>query len=154
MIARSPKGQIAIVCGAILGFVLIHETSTLDSWSVALKDSSIERPAPGRQLNYKATAYCRGNTTAAGTAARRGVAAADPDLLPVGSVVRVDAIEQQYSGIYTVMDTGPKVNGRHLDIYIWNCDEAVRFGRRLIRLEVLRLGWSPRASASAGDLVF
>ena len=27
------------------------------------------------------------------------------------------------------MDTGPKVHGRHLDIYIWNCDEALELGR-------------------------
>ncbi|MGE3842828.1 MAG: 3D domain-containing protein [Vicinamibacterales bacterium] len=152
MIARSPKIKVAILCGAVLGFVLIHEISALDSRWVAVTSS--DRPTPGSQLQFSATAYCRGKTTAAGTAARRGVAAADPDLLPVGSVVRVEAIEQQYRGIYTVMDTGPKVNGRELDIYIWNCDEAVRFGRRRVRVDVLRLGWNPRASAPRGEVVF
>jgi hypothetical protein len=45
------------------------------------------------------------------------------------------------------MDTGPAVQGRHIDIYMWNCDEArYEFGRRSAGLTVLRLGWNPRAS--------
>ncbi len=155
MLSRSPKRQTAIVCGAALGFVLIYEAAALDSRLVTMSGAETERPAPGQQAHFAATAYCRGTTTASGAAVRRGVAAADPAFLPVGSVVRIDGIEQQYQGIYTVMDTGPKVRGRHVDLYIWNCDEAVRFGRRLVRLDVLRLGWSPHASAKprARDLV-
>ena len=72
--------------------------------------------------------------------------AADPDLLPVGSVVRVENLPAAYNGIYTVMDTGPKVHGRHLDIYIWNCDEALELGRRQMVITVLRMGWNPRNS--------
>ena len=45
------------------------------------------------------------------------------------------------------MDTGPKVQGRHLDLYIWSCNEALTFGRRRIEVTVLRLGWDPRASS-------
>jgi hypothetical protein len=44
------------------------------------------------------------------------------------------------------MDTGPKVQGRLVDIYMWSCHEALRFGRRPVRLVVIRLGWNPRAS--------
>ena len=44
------------------------------------------------------------------------------------------------------MDTGPTVQGRQIDIYMWSCDEALQFGRRPIRLVVLRLGWNPRAT--------
>jgi len=70
-----------------------------------------------------------------------------PDLLPVGSVIQVDRLGERYNGIYTVMDTGPAVQGRHIDIYMWNCDEArYEFGRRSAGLTVLRLGWNPRAS--------
>ena len=45
------------------------------------------------------------------------------------------------------MDTGPKVQGRHLDLYVWSCHEALAFGRRRIEVTVLRLGWDPRASS-------
>ena len=47
------------------------------------------------------------------------------------------------------MDTGPKVHGRHLDIYIWNCDEALELGRRDMVITVLRMGWNPRNSTPA-----
>ena len=75
-----------------------------------------------------------------------GVAAADPELLPVGSVVEIDSLPQKYNGIYTVLDTGPAVQGRQVDVYMWSCNEALQFGRRPIHLTVLRLGWNPRAT--------
>jgi hypothetical protein len=78
---------------------------------------------------------------------RRGIAAADPLLLPVGSVVTLATGDPEYNGVYTIMDTGPPVQGRHLDLYIWSCGEALKFGRRRIEVTVLRLGWDPRASS-------
>jgi hypothetical protein len=62
-------------------------------------------------------------------------------------VIQVDRLGDRYNGIYTVMDTGPAVQGRHIDIYMWNCDEArYEFGRRSAGITVLRLGWNPLAS--------
>ena len=104
-------------------------------------------PAPGGRLLFSATGYCKGTTTASGVNVRSGIAAADPDLLPVGSVVQIDAPGGRYDGVYTVMDTGPKVQGRHLDLYMWSCHEALRFGRTAVRIVVLRLGWNPTHSA-------
>ena len=106
-------------------------------------------PVPGARLRFHATAYCKGTTTASGTTVRTGIAAADPLLLPVGSVIQVDSLSPRYNGIYTVMDTGPAVQGREIDIYMWNCSEALDFGRRSIAINVLRLGWNPKASAPA-----
>jgi hypothetical protein len=34
-----------------------------------------------------------------------------------------------------------------IDLYLWSCKEALDFGRRPVRLTVLRLGWSPQMSA-------
>src|SRR5688572_13614542 len=45
------------------------------------------------------------------------------------------------------MDTGPKVQGRLLDIYMWSCHEALAFGRKPVQVTVLRLGWNPNASS-------
>jgi hypothetical protein len=47
------------------------------------------------------------------------------------------------------MDTGPAVQGRELDLYMWSCYEALEFGRRPVRITVLRLGWNPAATAPA-----
>jgi 3D (Asp-Asp-Asp) domain-containing protein len=157
MLAKSLKQKVVVTCGAVLGFSLLYEVTTLDSrYAARMAEERAETalPAPGLLLRFAATAYCRGETTAAGTAARTGVAAADPTLLPVGSVIQMEALGPRYSGIYTVMDTGPKVNGRHVDIYMWNCDEAVRFGRRTVQVRVLRLGWNPLASGGRADLLF
>jgi hypothetical protein len=58
----------------------------------------------------------------------------------------VDAGDARYDGIYTVLDTGPEVQGRELDIYMWNCTEALAFGRKTVHLTLLREGWDPRAT--------
>ncbi|HYI89664.1 MAG TPA: 3D domain-containing protein, partial [Beijerinckiaceae bacterium] len=64
----------------------------------------------------------------------------------VGSVIQVERLGERYNGIYTVMDTGPAVQGRHIDIYMWSCHEALALGRRPAGITVLRLGWNPKAS--------
>jgi len=61
--------------------------------------------------------------------------------------VRVDMPNSRYSGIWTIMDTGPAVQGRLIDLYLWSCTEALAFGRRPVRLTVLLLGWNPQMSA-------
>lgn len=130
-------------------FVLLYEIETRDSRSEASAASMIEStvlPQAGARLQFQATAYCKGETTASGVGVRTGIAAADPALLPVGSVIRVETPNPRYSGVWTVMDTGPKVRGRSLDLYLWSCKEALQFGRRKVRLTVLRLGWSPENS--------
>ena len=134
---------------AAIGFVSLYEVTALDSKYVArlatLREASA-LPVPGARLAFSATAYCKGIVTASGVAAQNGVVAADPEMLPVGSVVEVESLPQQYNGIYTVMDTGPSVLGREVDVYMWSCNEALQFGRRPIHLTVLRLGWNPRAT--------
>jgi 3D (Asp-Asp-Asp) domain-containing protein len=131
------------------GLVWLYEETMLDSRFAAKQQESDPQPPPkpGSRLTFSATAYCKGSTTASGVNVRSGIAAADPDLLPVGSVVEMDAPGSRYDGVYTVMDTGPRVQGRHLDVYMWSCHEALRFGRASVRLNVLRLGWSPAQSA-------
>jgi 3D (Asp-Asp-Asp) domain-containing protein len=133
-----------------VGFAFLYQVTAFDSRYAArqaqLREGSAS-PAPGVRLRFTATAYCKGTTTAAGVEVRSGIAAADPALLPVGSVVEVDSLPEKYNGVYTIMDTGPAVQGRLIDVYMWSCYEALDFGRRPVRLTVLRLGWSPRASA-------
>jgi rare lipoprotein A (peptidoglycan hydrolase) len=67
-------------------------------------------------------------------------------MLPSGSVVSVNTGDAKTSGIYTIMDTGPAVQGRILDLYMWSCHEALAFGRKQVQVTVLRLGWNPHAS--------
>ena len=149
-LASRVRRTIVVLVATLVVAVFAYETRMLDSgygaWLDMLGDQD-ERPSPGSHLAFDATAYCKGSTTAAGVNVRRGIVAADPQLLPVGSVVTLATGDPEYNGVYTIMDTGPKVQGRLLDLYIWSCNEALAFGRRRIEVTVLRLGWDPRASS-------
>jgi 3D (Asp-Asp-Asp) domain-containing protein len=95
-------------------------------------------PAVARPMTFMATAYCTGTATAVGTPVAEGIVAADPTLLPIGTVIRVTGLSKPYRVDYTVMDTGPRIRGRRLDVYIADCAQAVRFGRRSVGVTVLR----------------
>ncbi|HEY7284462.1 MAG TPA: 3D domain-containing protein [Vicinamibacterales bacterium] len=140
----------AVTTIAAIAFVSLYETTILDSKyaaRLATFRESTALPTPGSRLAFNATAYCKGITTTSGVAVQSGVVAADPELLPVGSVVDADGLPPKYNGIYTVLDTGPAVQGRQIDVYMWSCNEALAFGRRPVRLTVLRLGWNPRSTS-------
>jgi len=148
LLARSLWRKVVVASIAVVGFVLVYEISTFDSQDATpetLTDTTA--PIPGSRLQFSATAYCKGTTTAAGLRVQSGMAAADPTLLPLGSVVNVTTADEKHTGIYTILDTGPAVRGRMLDLYMWSCYEALDFGRQQIEVTVLRLGWDPAASA-------
>ena len=148
IIARSLWRKLAVLFVAVVAFVLLYETRMLDSRHLSLTSMlGNGQPPPGSRLEFAATAYCKGTTTASGVGVRTGIAAADPALLPVGTVLNVATGDSRYNGVYTVMDTGPRVQGRILDLYMWSCHEALRFGRKEVQVTVLRLGWDPKASS-------
>lgn len=146
LISRSFWRKAVVTAVAAAGFASVYEVTILDSRYAARQATlreSTAMPSAGARLAFTATAYCKGTVTASGAYVRRGMAAADPDLLPVGSIVDVDAGDPRYDGIYSILDTGPAVQGRHIDLYMWSCYEALDFGRQPVRITVLRLGWSP-----------
>ena len=101
----------------------------------------------GKRVSFTATAYCAGTHTASGVRVTEGIAAADPSLVPIGSVIRVSGLPPRFNGVYTVMDTGSKIKGRRLDLYLRDCDAAVRFGRRPASVSIVRRGWRPQATS-------
>ena len=147
VISRSLGRKLGVMCLACVIFVLLYEVIMFDSRAAApenMVDPTL--PVAGARLLFSATAYCKGTTTASGVGVRTGIAASDPSILPVGSVVNISTDDAKYNGVYTIMDTGPKVQGRILDLYMWSCHEALAFGRRPVQITVLRLGWNPRDS--------
>jgi 3D (Asp-Asp-Asp) domain-containing protein len=130
------------------GFVLFYEATVIDSRSTTAGGGpSVLTPQPGARMAFDATAYCKGHTTKSGVPVRAGIAAADPSVLPLGSVIQVGGVPDKYKGIYTVLDTGPEIKGREIDVYIWSCYEALAFGRRKVELTVLRHGWNQQRTA-------
>lgn len=87
-------------------------------------------------LPFIATAYCSAGITASGIPVSRGIAAADPAVLPLGTVIRVTGAAS-YDGTYRVLDTGALVRKRHVDLYIPDCAAARQFGRRSVRVAVI-----------------
>lgn len=92
-----------------------------------------------RPQKFTATAYSVQGTTANGDSTRRGMAAADPAVIPLGSKIRIRGAGK-YSGVYTVGDTGPKVKGRTVDIYVPNDAAAKDFGKKDVTVQILRRG--------------
>ena len=82
---------------------------------------------------FSATAYCLRGKTAMGHGVRRGIIAADPRVLKLGSTVTINA--GQWSGTYLVSDTGGRIKGKKLDIWVPSCAEARRFGRRSVQVQ-------------------
>lgn len=156
ILSRSTGRKVAVMLFVCIALVLLYEVEMFDSRE-ATPAGAVDPSAPvaGQRLAFSATAYCKGTTTASGATVRTGIAASDPALLPVGSVVSVTTDTAKYNGVYTIMDTGPKVQGRLLDIYMWSCHEALAFGRKDVTVQVLRLGWNPtQSSPSLIDRLF
>jgi len=87
---------------------------------------------------YTATAYSLRGRTASGKPVTRGLIAADPSVLPLGTRVKLEA--GSFSGEYVVGDTGGAVKGRRIDIWTPTSREALQFGRRAVKLTVLSFG--------------
>jgi 3D (Asp-Asp-Asp) domain-containing protein len=85
--------------------------------------------------DFHATAYCLKGRTASGATVQQGMIAADPRVLPLGTVVHIRA--GSYTGTYKVTDTGGRIKGRVVDVYVPTYKEAKQFGRRQVKIKVL-----------------
>ncbi|HEY2385431.1 MAG TPA: 3D domain-containing protein [Candidatus Binatia bacterium] len=129
-IAAPIVAMLAVVAGCQLG-------ARKPETTVAPPPPVVSRtPFPSR---FVATAYTIEGTTASGKPTRAGTCAADLDVLPLGTRIRVQGAGR-HSGEYVVRDTGRKITGRKLDLYIADDAEAKRFGRKEVSVEVLRYG--------------
>lgn len=81
---------------------------------------------------YVATAYVLRGITASGERVREGIIAADPKVLPLGTVVEIRGMGQ-----YVVKDTGRLIKGRRIDIWMPKRADAIQFGRRKVYLTVV-----------------
>lgn len=125
------------------------EVSSLSDRPVAITgkvvDPSDEAGLPAAEpVTYVATAYSLRGKTASGKYVTQGIIAADPRVLPLGSRVRVEA--GRWSGDYLVADTGRRIKGRKIDIWTPSTREAMRFGRRKVKLTILSYGGKRKAA--------
>ena len=143
----------ALIAVALLSFSLTFTATTLSAETLPSQEPQAITVSPKGSLgekiaveeayvvpptNYVATAYSLRGRTASGRYVAKGLIAADPRHLPLGSRVRLDA--GAYSGEYLVADTGSLVRGKRIDIWTPSTREAMRFGRRTVKLTVLSYG--------------
>ncbi len=93
----------------------------------------------GREyMDMVATAYspycCQGvaERTAMGLTAGYGVVAVDPTVIPLGTTLYIEGYGQAIAG-----DTGSAIKGLRIDLGFATKREAIRFGRRTIRVYIL-----------------
>lgn len=86
-------------------------------------------------MRVSATAYCDRGTTKSGVPSQPGIIAADPRVLPIGTVVRI--LDPNYPGTFKVMDTGSEIKGREIDIFMPSCRRAKLFGRKSMRVRIV-----------------
>lgn len=89
---------------------------------------------------FVVTGYATGCDTAPGALTKSGrppvvglTVAADPSVVPLGSVVYIDGLGERL-----VHDIGGAVKGNHLDVFMGSCFEARRFGRQRRQVRLLR----------------
>lgn len=112
-----------------------------------------EHQAPQEQArksgHYIATAYSVTGITKSGEWTHRHVVAADPAVLPIGTRLKIRA--GRYSGEYVVADTGAKIEGRRLDIYMPSELACKKFGVKRVSVKVIALGNGTDADAKQAD---
>lgn len=106
------------------------------------------RQAP-KSGHYVATAYSVTGITKSGEWTHRHVVAADPSVLPIGTRLKIKA--GKYSGEYVVADTGAKIEGRRLDIYMPSEVACKQFGVKRVNVKVIELGKGTHEDAKVAD---
>ena len=129
----------------IIGFVFFIHMAHRDCSPVA--DAATLQNARGANSvsalkdmkDFQATAYCVTGITKSGIKVAPGHVAADPKVIPLGSMIYVDSPIR--GGIYQVLDTGELVKGQIIDIFIPSYESCLEFGRRMVKVKVLRYGF-------------
>ncbi len=76
--------------------------------------------------------------TASGMAAQRGVIAVDPRVIPMGSRLYIESLDSYPDYGYAIAgDTGGAIKGNRVDLFMDSRSEALRFGRRKVKVYVL-----------------
>jgi 3D (Asp-Asp-Asp) domain-containing protein len=118
---------------------LAADTGLVEAPLAPVSDSRGAFPV-SRRLEMRSTAYCLRGNMRTGVRVRDGMAAGDPNVLPLGSVVRVSHPDGRLIGIFVIMDTGGAVRGNKIDLWFDSCREASDWGIRRVVAEVLDIG--------------
>jgi len=103
---------------------------------------AITMQATGYDLSYQSTGKSPGDKyygiTASGMRARVGVVAIDPRVIPYGTKLYIKSLDgtKDY-GFAIAGDTGGAIKGNRIDLFFNSRREALRFGRRNVKVYIL-----------------
>jgi 3D (Asp-Asp-Asp) domain-containing protein len=106
-------------------------------------------PQYGEPVPVLLTSYCLRGTTRRGRYVRPGIIAADPRFFPMARYVEL-YVGKEYYGRFLVDDTGRKIKGNHIDVWLASCSDALKFGVKrgtavlMPRLPEFRQAGSPK----------
>jgi 3D (Asp-Asp-Asp) domain-containing protein len=140
---------VAVIAGILCIIHLTHrECARMADRPIKPKRSSTLLTNASPKINtgekFHATAYCLSGTTTTGDETRPGLVAADPQVIPLGSVIYVDSPLK--GGIYQVLDTGDLIKGKIIDIFIPSYERCKEFGRRMVKVTILRYGFDGKSA--------
>jgi 3D (Asp-Asp-Asp) domain-containing protein/peptidoglycan hydrolase CwlO-like protein len=81
-------------------------------------------PRPGGTMSVLATGYCLRGTTSTGLPVGPGIVAVDPTVIPLGTRMTIPGY-----GEGVAADTGGRIRGARIDVWIASCAEAGDFTR-------------------------
>ena len=110
----------------------IIRTGTRDTVSTSRGDMRFSRSYYMQATAYLPTDGDGKCITATGIRARHGVVAVDPRVIPLGSRVYVPGY-----GVALAADTGGAIKGKRIDLCMESRREAMKFGRRSVKVYVL-----------------
>lgn len=99
-----------------------------------VKTGSVSSLGSGASRTFTATAYSLRGRMFNGERVHQGAIAADPRVLPIGTVVYIEGMGQ-----FVVKDTGRLIKGNRIDIWVPSRAKAIAFGRRPVKLKIISM---------------
>ena len=133
--SKEHKLQLVLILSSLMvvGILAFLSIPKYESMTITHDGFNIITQAKG--LKVEATAYCGDEITSLGikpTPYR--TIAVDPKVIPYGSIIYIP----EYKALFKAEDTGSAIKGKRIDIFLSNEDECKEFGRKNIRIYVLK----------------
>ena len=115
-----------------------EETVEIETVKTEYKTIYIEKEIEVHWYQFLATGYSpddpeqgTNRTMATGKEVYEGAIAADPKILPLGSIVQLKGLPNGRDGIYIVEDVGGAIKGLHIDIFCESKFEALQINQQV-----------------------
>ena len=115
----------------LINNIPIRQEMLLIKKTIGIKKNHMQQ---GTHMVVGATAYCNDPITYTGTVPKVDYTiAVDPTVIPLGSRVYIP----QFNKVFIAEDTGSKIKGNRIDIYMKDYDTCMNWGIKYIDIYIL-----------------